>query len=156
MVITVGVSDMKVSSNEGDILVTYSLGTCVAIAVNDPASKVVGLLHYQLPSRDSAPGCEFKNPYMFAETGIPILMKELLTHGASRKTMSVMIIGGASIAWDKVLYNIGEKNCNAAHKYLREAGVVDFYEETGGEIWRTVKLYVGSKDVVVETGNFTS
>ena len=45
----VGVSDMKLSKNAGDIIVTHALGSCIGIAIHDPDIKVGGILHYMLP-----------------------------------------------------------------------------------------------------------
>ncbi len=47
--IVVGISDLKVSGNIGDVLITYALGSCIGVAVYDPSVKVGGLLHYMLP-----------------------------------------------------------------------------------------------------------
>jgi len=47
--ILVDISDAAVSKNPGDVLATYSLGSCIGVAVYDPSSKIGGLLHYQLP-----------------------------------------------------------------------------------------------------------
>jgi putative nucleotidyltransferase with HDIG domain len=44
-----GVSDMKVSNDKEAILVTYSLGSCIAVAIYDSVARVGGLLHYMLP-----------------------------------------------------------------------------------------------------------
>ena len=50
MKIIVDISDARISKDTNDTLVTYSLGSCLGVAVYDPAIKVGGLLHYQLPS----------------------------------------------------------------------------------------------------------
>jgi len=47
--IIVGVADMKVSDDSDSALITYSLGSCIGVAIYDPVSKVGGLLHYMLP-----------------------------------------------------------------------------------------------------------
>ncbi len=46
----VGVADMKVSNRNGDTIVTYSLGSCIGLAIYDPKVKVGGMLHYMLPN----------------------------------------------------------------------------------------------------------
>jgi chemotaxis protein CheD len=49
MTLTVGVSDMKVSDDPEAVLVTYSLGSCIGIAIYDAVVRVGGLLHFMLP-----------------------------------------------------------------------------------------------------------
>ena len=46
--IKVGIADMKIARAEGT-LITYALGSCVGIAIYDPAIRLGGLLHIMLP-----------------------------------------------------------------------------------------------------------
>jgi chemotaxis protein CheD len=39
----VGISDLKVSKNPGDVLITYALGSCIGITVYDPKARVGGI-----------------------------------------------------------------------------------------------------------------
>ncbi len=45
----VDIADMAVTSEDDTSLVTYSLGSCIGLAIWDPVAKVGGLLHYMLP-----------------------------------------------------------------------------------------------------------
>ena len=47
--IVVGVGDGGVSRNPDSTIVTYALGSCVAVILYDPVAKVAGMLHYMLP-----------------------------------------------------------------------------------------------------------
>ena len=47
--LTVDISDMKVSTNPEEILVTYSLGSCVGVVLYDPVVRVGGMIHCMLP-----------------------------------------------------------------------------------------------------------
>jgi len=47
--LVVGISDCKIGWELEDLLVTYALGSCIAVALYDPVAKVGGLLHYMLP-----------------------------------------------------------------------------------------------------------
>lgn len=49
MNIVVGVSDMKVSKDPDSVLVTYSLGSCIGVAIWDRMAHVGGMLHFMLP-----------------------------------------------------------------------------------------------------------
>jgi len=66
----VGISELKVSNNPDDVLVTFALGSCIAVAVYDPLVKVGGLLHYMLPDSTLDPQKAQNQPGMFADTGI--------------------------------------------------------------------------------------
>ncbi len=71
-----GVADMKVSSQQEEVLVTHALGSCIGVAIYDPVARVGGILHFMLPdsSLDAAKGQE--HPYRFADTGLPQLFRE--------------------------------------------------------------------------------
>ena len=49
MKIIVGVADMRIGTQADDELVTYSLGSCIAVVLWDPVVKAGSLLHYMLP-----------------------------------------------------------------------------------------------------------
>ena len=47
--VVVGISDCKISGDSEDLLITYALGSCIAVILYDPVVKVGGMLHYMLP-----------------------------------------------------------------------------------------------------------
>ena len=53
--VTVNISDAAVSQDMGDVLVTYSLGSCIGVCLYDPAIHAGGMLHYQLPESKMDP-----------------------------------------------------------------------------------------------------
>ena len=70
MKLTVDISDMKVSQNPEDTLITCALGSCVGVAMYDPVVKVGGLLHAMMPVSRSDPAKAASKPYMFVDTGV--------------------------------------------------------------------------------------
>ena len=65
MNVVIGVSDMKVSNDPEVLLVTYSLGSCIGIAIHEPVAKVGGILHFMLPESNLDPDKAKSNPFMF-------------------------------------------------------------------------------------------
>ena len=103
--IVVGIADMKFSNNPDDILVTYALGSCVAVVIYDPLMKVGGLLHYMLPDSSLDANKARENPGMFADTGVKLLFKSCYTLGAEKKRIITKVVGGASIL-DNINYSV--------------------------------------------------
>ncbi len=97
MNIVVGVSDMKVSNDSKSTLITYSLGSCIGITIYDPVVKVGGILHFMLPESSLDRAKAEKNPYMFADTGIPALFKAAYELGAKKQRMKVTVAGGSQV-----------------------------------------------------------
>jgi chemotaxis protein CheD len=142
MNIIVGVSDMKVSKDPHGVLVTYSLGSCIGIAVYDPVARVGGLLHYMLPesSLDSVKAAA--NPFMFADTGIPRLFKSVYELGGIKSRMRVIMAGGSQVLDQNGFFNIGKRNEMAARKLFHRNNVVIDFADTGGNGNRTLRLAI--------------
>lgn len=149
--VVVGISDLKVSHRPEDVLVTYALGSCIAVAVYDPVAKVGGLLHYMLPDSTLDPEKARQNPAMFADTGIPVLFKSCYTLGAEKRRMIVRAAGGASILDDTNFFRIGQKNIMAMRKIFWKNNVMIESEDTGGNFNRTVRLVLTNGKTYVKT-----
>ncbi|MBW2576092.1 MAG: chemotaxis protein CheD [Deltaproteobacteria bacterium] len=150
MNLIVGVSDMKVSSDMEATLVTYSLGSCIGIAVYDSVARVGGLLHYMLPESSLDPIKAKKNPHMFADTGIPSLFKAAYKLGAKKQRLKVIVIGGSQILDQKGFFNIGKRNETAARKMFHKNNVIMSYKDVGGVVNRTVKLVINNGDTWIK------
>jgi chemotaxis protein CheD len=141
----VGISDCKVTRDAESVLVTYALGSCIAVAMHDPVTKVSGLLHYMLPESSIDQNKAQQNPFMFADTGIPRLMETLrAAGGGDGKRMVVRLTGGAQVLDSQGVFQIGKRNYLAARRILWKAGILIAAEAVGGEVSRTTRLEVGT------------
>jgi chemotaxis protein CheD len=147
----VGISDIKVSNNAGDVIITYALGSCIGIVVFDPIAKVGGMLHYMLPESTLDQNKARENPEMFADTGIPLLFKSCYKLGADKKRMIVKAAGGASILDDTNFFRIGQKNIMAMRKIFWKNNVMIDEEDTGLNYNRTVRLELSTGKVFVRS-----
>lgn len=147
----VGIADLKISKNGSDVLVTYALGSCIAISVYDPVAGVGGLLHYMLPDSTLDVRKAKDNPAMFADTGIPALFKACYGLGAEKKRMIVKAAGGASILDDTNFFRIGQKNIMAMRKIFWKNNVLIAAEDTGANHNRTVRLDLKSGKTFIRT-----
>ncbi|MBW1697480.1 MAG: chemotaxis protein CheD [Deltaproteobacteria bacterium] len=146
----VGVSDMKVTSDSKDTLVTYSLGSCIGISIYDPRVKVGGILHYMLPDSRIDRAKAQNNPFMFADTGIPELFHAAIELGASKERMKIVVAGGAQIMDEHGFFEIGKKNYVAAKKLLASYKIKSDYEDVGGKINRTLILSIQTGRTIIK------
>ncbi len=153
--VIVGIADCRVSSSADCTLVTYALGSCIAVAIHDPVSHVGGLLHFMLPESSLDRTKAEQNPYMFADTGIPLLFRQAYLEGADKRRLVVHIAGGAQVMDGAGVFNIGKRNCLAVKKLLWRAGVMISSEAVGGSECRTVHLEVNTGKFVLRTGGRT-
>ncbi|MFO7714236.1 chemotaxis protein CheD [Desulfosarcina sp.] len=142
MNIVVGVSDMKASNDPQGTLITYSLGSCIGIAIHDPLVKAGGLLHFMLPESSLDPNKAAARPFMFADTGIPQLFKAVYALGGEKRRMRVIVLGGSQVLDQKGFFNIGKRNEMAVRKIFHRNNVVIDYQDTGGSANRTIRLNI--------------
>jgi chemotaxis protein CheD len=132
-------------------LITYALGSCIAVAIHDPQTHVGGLLHFMLPESSMARQKAAENPYMFADSGVPLLFRRAYSAGAEKRRLVVRLAGGAQVMDDKGVFNIGRRNYLAVRKLLWQAGVMIHSEAVGGSESRTLRLDVDSGRVFLRT-----
>jgi chemotaxis protein CheD len=152
--IIVNVSDAKVSNNSEDILTTYSLGSCIGVSLYDPSACIGGMLHYQLPesSIDTQRACE--SPFMFADTGMEILVNKILSMGANKTRIRVKIAGGAAMTNGPAGFDIGKRNYLALRKVLWQIGMIINSADVGGSSPRTLYLKMADGTVTVKSTNY--
>ena len=108
--LVVGVADGLVSRDAGTTLVTYALGSCIALAICDPVNGVGGLVHFMLPESSLDIAKAEKNPWMFADTGIPLLFRRAAECGADRRKLRIWAAGGSQLMAEAGVFNIGKRN----------------------------------------------
>ena len=149
--VIVGVADMKVSNDPVSIFSTCSLGSCIGIATHDKVARVGGLLHLMLPDSSVDPTRAEKNPYMFADTGVPRLLESTYELGAKKHRMKVIVAGGAQVFDQTGLLSIGKRNFSAVQQIFRENDVSIDYQEIGGYENRIIKLAIRDGKVWLKT-----
>ena len=142
--IVIGISAFRVSRDPGSVLLTHALGSCIALTVYDPVTKVAGLLHFMLPDSRTNPDRSRQQPGTFADTGISLLFHAAYDLGAQKKRCIVRMTGGANVMGDGVTFEIGKKNHLAAKSILWKNGVMVKSEWVGGNTVRNVSLDVNT------------
>jgi len=151
--VTVGIADYKVA-NDGTVLESMSLGSCVGVAIYDPKAKVGGLAHIMLP--DSKASKHNVSPRKYADTAIRLVIEKLLEMGANKKNLKSKIAGGScmfeSMAFDPAL-NIGERNVEAVKKVLAEEHIPIVAKDVGKNYGRTLEFIISSGKLAIKSVN---
>lgn len=142
--IVVGIAGAAISQDPDAELVTYALGSCIALMLYDAEAGVAGLVHYMLPDSAQSGEASVGRPWMFADTGIPLLLHAASERGADRRRMILSAAGGAQVMDERGIFDIGKRNCLALRKILWKFGLVVHAADTGGSEARTVHMEVGS------------
>jgi chemotaxis protein CheD len=150
--IIVGMADCRIGDAAGQVLATYALGSCIGLAVYDPKALVGGMLHFMLPDSGIDPARGRENPYMFADTGIPLLLAQVCGRGASRRRLIVHAAGGAQMMDRECVFEIGKRNYLAMRRILWKAGMLLHGEEVGGNNSRTMRLEISTGRLWLQEG----
>lgn len=147
----VGISEIAVSTDEETTLVTYSLGSCVALSLHDPVAGVGGLLHAMMPSSRANAEKAAENPAAYTDTAAQLMLQRVYELGATRKNLVAKVVGAASHAKNDTYFKIGERNYAVMRKVLWKNEILIAAEDVGGCSSRTVYLEIGSGRTLVRT-----
>ena len=152
MNLTVGISDMKTALGDQDVLITYSLGSCVGLSLYDPVAQVGAMIHCMLPLSRIDRAKAQANPPMFVDTGVPALLQAVFDLGAQRNRLVAKVAGAASLLDQKRLFKIGERNYTVLRKVLWKNDILIASEDVGGTCARTMSLYMNTGETTIKSG----
>lgn len=138
--ICVDISDMKLSRNREDVLVTYSLGSCVGLTLFDPVAGIGAMIHCMLPMSKIDPDKARLKPYMFVDTGVAAMLGALYAAGAQRHNLVAKVAGAGSPLGREQTFRIGERNYTILRKFLWKNNILIAKEDVGGTKARTLYL----------------
>jgi chemotaxis protein CheD len=153
MQLTVGIADCRISMDPDDTIITHALGSCLGITVYDAGARIGGMLHVMLPSSALHPDKAQDNPFMFVDTGFPLLLEGALRRGALTSRLSVRVAGGARFGQtaEEDLFQIGRRNFIMMRKVLWETGMMLHSYEIGGSSSRTISLSIGTGEMRIKS-----
>lgn len=149
--IIVDIADIQVSSNPEAEIVTYALGSCIAVCIFDPKRGVAGMIHYMLPHSKTSPEKAKARPGMFANVGVPMLFNKMYEEGCVKKDLVVKVVGGGTLHDDNRVFDIGRRNYAILRKIFWKNNVYCAAEDVGGAKSRTVRITVATGQVRVFT-----
>jgi len=142
---------MAVSDRADDVLVTYSLGSCVGLSLYDPVARIGGLIHCMLPLSKINPAKAQTNPEMFTDTGVVALLRAVLAKGAQKNRLVAKVAGAGQLLDENGLFRIGERNHTVLRKVLWKNDILIAAEDVGGTLSRTVYLHVATGQTIVKS-----
>lgn len=145
----IGVGDVLVSADPDDLLITYSLGSCIGLTLYDPVARVGGLLHAMLPLSSLDPTRAAQNPALFTDTGVAALLEGLFALGARKRNLVACAAGAANQMDRQDLFRIGERNYVVLRKLLWKNEILLAAEDIGGTASRTLCLDMATGETLL-------
>lgn len=150
--IKVGMADYKVGKGPAGSLISYGLGSCIGIAMYDTVTQVGGLAHIMLPDSTQARSAE--NPAKFADTCLPLMLRDMSALGAAKSRIKAKIAGGSqmfSFANATDVMRVGDRNAEAVRNVLKGMEIPIIADDTGGNYGRTVELKLDGGSYRIKT-----
>lgn len=143
----VGVGNYAVAA-DGETLVAYGVGTCVAVGLFDSTSRVAALAHTVLPREPTASTAP---PGKFADTTVQAMLRDMVDRGAGYGSIRAWLVGGATVfpmADLDLPPDVGEATAAAAREQLAALDVPVVAEAVGGDDGRTVEFDITTGEAV--------
>lgn len=121
-------------SDQPEVVLTTVLGSCVSACLFDPVRQIGGMNHFLLP--DSGP---HDHDIRYSAAAMERLVNGLMRQGASRARLQAKLFGGARIL--SGLPDIGQRNAEAARRYLNDEGISLIKEDLCGDRARRIRFW---------------
>jgi chemotaxis protein CheD len=153
--IKVGMADWKVG-RDPDILITFGLGSCVALVLWNPQERLGAMAHIMLPDSKIIRYRQENNPAKFGDTAVPIMLAEMEKLGCRKEFLQAKLVGGANMFTfaGKLIsgnMNVGQRNVQSVKTSLEQKGVRLVSEDTGGTFGRSVEFYASTGLIRIRT-----
>ncbi len=99
---------------EEDLLITTTLGSCIAACLWDRERRIGGMNHFLLPDSGGSPSSG-----RYGNFAMDLLIGEMVKRGANRYSMEAKVFGGGSVVSGMNSINVGELNTRFVLDYLR-------------------------------------
>ncbi len=123
-------------TTDPNVILTTTLGSCVAACLRDPLAGVGGMNHFLLPEGDASHG---PDAFRYGAYAMELLLNGLFAQGARRERLSAKLFGGAQLA-DR-LYDVGGQNIAFARRFLRREGIPLDGGSVGGRHARRLQFW---------------
>lgn len=105
-------------TDDPTVMLSTILGSCVAMCLRDPTTRIGGMNHFLLPEGEGA-GTDAGRRY--GAYAMELLINDCLKRGARRNRLEAKLFGGGRM-FDS-LRDVGRANADFAERFLRDEGI---------------------------------
>jgi chemotaxis protein CheD len=116
-------------------IVSTILGSCVAVCLYDPVTRIGGINHYMLPLWN---GQGLASP-KYGNIAIEKLLEKMISLGCNKNNLKAKVFGGGEVIETSIQqFNIGARNIKLAFEALEEMGIPVVGQSVGGKLGRKI------------------
>ena len=154
--IVVGVGEIAISNKRDVVISTYALGSRIAVSAYDAVTKAGGIIHIMLPDSSLSPDKAERQPAMFADTGMPLMLQSFSELKSKRENLRAFVAGGASVFKGSDMFKVGERNIEAVKKAVTSLAIPVIKADIGGVNNRSLQLSLETGTVILKTVHGTT
>ncbi|MCK5880993.1 MAG: chemoreceptor glutamine deamidase CheD [Sinobacterium sp.] len=143
--------DFYITENEE--LITTVLGSCISVCAFDERRRIGGMNHFMLPQEAKSGSnwdmTQINSSTRFGNFAMEQLINSMLSKGCRRSDLVFKVFGGGNIMQDNHI-NIGDRNIQFAHSFLKNEGFNISVEDVGDIYPRKVHFSPNSGKVQVK------
>jgi chemotaxis protein CheD len=145
----ISIGDLRVAKAPA-VLIAYGLGSCLAIVLYEPITRLGGLAHALLPM---APAEPTDKQGKYVDASIHAMVAQMETLGAQRQHLRARLFGGAQMfrPIQSAEESVGQRNLHTAQKVLSALRIPLTDQDVGGNSGRTVEFDLSDGSVMVRS-----
>ena len=129
------------------MLIHTLIGSCVAVAMYDPQTKIGGMNHFSAAQLKDIP---YDAVLQHAEESMKNLVSALLENGCSRTSLEAKILGGSNLSEPDADDETTASNIRFAEEYLQNANIKIVGRDTGGNEARKIYLHTDTFKILLK------
>ncbi len=149
----IGIGEWTISDNPEDKIITYALGSCVALIVYARNHNIGAMAHIALPSSQIDPARADTQPAYFADRAVQLVLDAFASRNIPPKALEIKLVGGAQMLDPNGVFDIGRRNVLEIKKLLWQNMLAPRAEDVGGSISRTVSLFIRDGTTLISSQN---
>ena len=127
-----------------DEVITTVLGSCISVCIRDRVRQIGGMNHFMLPENNKGADDEWKynevdKAARYGVDAMEHLVNDILKNGGRKNHFEIKVCGGGRIM--EKMNDVGKKNIEFIHHYLRTEGYVTASEDVGDIYPRKVRYF---------------
>ena len=125
-------------------VVSTILGSCVAVCLIDPVTRIGGINHFMLPLWN---GQGLASP-KYGNIAIEKLLEKMIFLGCQKTNIKAKVFGGGEVIETQIQqFNIGARNIKLALDMLDEMGIPVVGQSVGGKLGRKIIFQTDTGEV---------
>lgn len=138
-------------TTNADVIISTVLGSCVSVALHDPAASVGGLNHFMLTgSTQLNSNILMEENARYGIFAMEILVNEILKLGAKRSSLIAKVFGGGHVLHGPTTNNIPDANIKFALEYLELERIPITSHDVGGTEARKILFFPRTARVLLK------